>query len=327
MPQEVLPNIHLIEVPIPHSPLRATNAYFIHGAERSLLVDTGQNRPESLEALRRGLHDLSADLCRTDVFLTHMHADHSGLLPFIASTESAVYASAPDAEIVNYLLTTENPLERLYHEACRNGFTPEEANKALSRHPGNIPGDHHPMHFTTLADGDRLDAGGYSFLCVATPGHTAGHLCLYEPEKRILLSGDHILGDISPNITHYYGENDPLTDFLASLEKIARLDVERVLPGHRRAFGNCRERIAELVSHHKARAAEVLEILEAGPLTGYEVAARMTWDMVYRTWKEVAPTQKFFATGEALAHIHYLEHQGLICRTGQNDRQVRFFRP
>ena len=314
MPEQVLPEIFRIEVPIPHSPLKATNAYLIRGEGRNLLVDTGQNRSESLNALNEGLSKLSVDLGATDIFLTHMHADHSGLLPFFKTPTTRIYASAEDADRVNHMLTADDPMKNLYRAALRNGFSPEEAKLAIRRHPGNAAGSQAPLEFSYIEDGDEIQVAEYHFVCIATPGHTQGHVCLYEPEKRFLLSGDHILGDISPNITHFLGDGDPLADFLGSLKKCEALMVGKVLPGHRRIFTDCRGRIRELIEHHQRRAEEVLHILSDAPATGYQVAARMTWDMVYRDWAEVAPAQKYFATGEALSHIHFLERQGLVRR-------------
>ena len=317
--EQIFPSIFRIEVPIPHSPLKATNAYVIKGEKRNLLVDTGQNRPESLAVLQAGLAELSIDMTATDIFLTHMHADHSGLLPLIKTEGTRIFASAKDAESVNYMLTAQSPMERLFQAACRNGFSPEEARQAIQRHPGSDTGERKPLNFSLLSEGEKIEVAGYQFTCIATPGHTKGHLCLYEENKKLLLSGDHVLGDISPNITHYLGNDDPLADFLASLQLIEELTVDTVLPGHRRIFHDCRGRIKELKEHHRGRAEEALVILADGPMSGYQVAARMTWDMVFRSWEEVAPTQKYFATGEALSHIHYLEKQGWVGRVEQEE--------
>ncbi|NMC33298.1 MAG: MBL fold metallo-hydrolase [Veillonellaceae bacterium] len=319
MSEQVLPNIYRIEVPIPHSPLKATNAYVIRGNDRVLLVDSGQNRQESLTVLKQGLDELSVDLQQTDIFLTHMHADHSGLLTFLKTDSNRIFASQEDAGRVNQMLTADNPLEPLYQAAIRNGFSPEEAGKAITRHPGNVRGKLAALDFVFVKDNDVIQAGDYEFVCITTPGHTQGHACLYEPSRRFLISGDHILGDISPNITHFLGKGDPLADFLASLRKVSNLSVGTVLPGHRRIFNDCQGRICELQEHHRRRADEVAVILADRPMTGYQVAARMTWDMVYREWAEVAPAQKYFATGEALSHIHYLENRGYVRRLEQEN--------
>jgi glyoxylase-like metal-dependent hydrolase (beta-lactamase superfamily II) len=318
MVEEVFPEIYRMEIPIPRSPLKATNAYVIKGTERSLLIDSGQNCAEALTAIQAGLRELQVDLHLTDIFVTHMHADHSGLLPFLRQEGTCFFASAADADVINHMFTEADPMEPLRVAACQNGFAPEEAVAAIQRHPGNDIGSKAGLEFNCAADGDIIAAGPFHFRCVATPGHTQGHLCLYEPEHKLLISGDHILGDISPNITYYWGERNPLQQFLNSLNLVDQLDVVQVLPGHRRLFADCRGRIKELREHHQHRLSEAYSILQDGPLTGYQVAAHMTWDMVFRSWDEVAPVQKFFATGEALAHLQFLLAQEKVQCNWQN---------
>ena len=312
MVEEVYPSIFRMEIPIPRSPLKATNSYVIKGDGRTLLIDSGQNCPESLAAIRAGLAELAVDLSQTDIFVTHMHADHSGLLPFLNQAGTRFFASAEDAEVINHMFTEVDHLESLRIAACENGFTPEEAVAAIQRHPGNDVGSRAGLVFETVVDGDVFSAGPFRFRCVATPGHTQGHLCLYEADHKLLLSGDHILGDISPNITYYWGERSPLHQFRASLRLVDELAVDRVLPGHRRIFDDCHGRIQELYAHHRLRLDEAYAIVKNAPMTGYQVASCMTWDMVYRTWDEVAPVQKFFATGEALAHLRFLLAEGKV---------------
>ncbi len=312
MVEEVYPSIFRMEIPIPRSPLKATNSYVIKGAERTLLIDSGQNCEESLAAIRAGLSELSVDLAQTDIFVTHMHADHSGLLPFLRQEGTRFFASAADADVINHMFTEADPLESLRVAACENGFAPEEAAAAIRRHPGNDIGSRDALQFETVVDGAVFAAGPFRFRCIATPGHTQGHICLYEADHKLLISGDHILGDISPNITYYWGEQNPLQQFWRSLRLVEGLDVKKVLPGHRRLFDDCHGRIEELFTHHRHRLDEAYAIVKTEPMTGYQVAAGMTWDMVYRTWDEVAPVQKFFATGEALAHLRYLMAEGKV---------------
>ncbi|MFH1638760.1 MAG: MBL fold metallo-hydrolase, partial [Chloroflexota bacterium] len=85
-----------------------------------------------------------------------------------------------------------------------------------------------------------------------------------------------------------------------------------VLPGHRRIFSDLKARVDELKCHHKARADEAMSILQQGSKNAYQVAAQMTWDISYRNWDEIAVFQRMFATGEALAHLKYLEAEGKI---------------
>jgi glyoxylase-like metal-dependent hydrolase (beta-lactamase superfamily II) len=80
MIEEVLPALFRIEIPLPGSPLKSINSYVIRALDRTLIVDTGLNRKECLEAMQAGLRELGVDLKETDFFITHMHADHFGLV-------------------------------------------------------------------------------------------------------------------------------------------------------------------------------------------------------------------------------------------------------
>ena len=86
MVTELMKDIYRIEVPLPKNPMKLLNSYLIRSDGRSLVIDTGFNRPECKEALMSGLKELNVDFDRTDLFLTHLHADHSGLL-FSVKTE------------------------------------------------------------------------------------------------------------------------------------------------------------------------------------------------------------------------------------------------
>jgi hypothetical protein len=113
---------------------------------------------------------------------------------------------------------------------------------------------------------------------------------------------------------------------MTSLRKIAAFAVNLVLPGHRGIFVDCRGRIDQLLKHHHRRLDEVSTIVAEGrPISGYQVAARMTWDMVYKSWDDVAASQKFFATGEALSHLRYLECKGEIQRSA-HDNTIIYWR-
>jgi glyoxylase-like metal-dependent hydrolase (beta-lactamase superfamily II) len=142
-------------------------------------------------------------------------------------------------------------------------------------------------------------------------------MCLYEPVGKILVCGDHILGDITPNIQCWSGQENPLKSYLKSLDRVYELKVDLALPGHRSLIRNCRERIAELKRHHQERADEVLAILGKDAKHAYQVASEMTWDIDCESWERFPVAQKWFATGEAIAHLIYLEEKGMIFRAGE----------
>lgn len=305
--EKIMPGLYKIEVPLPRNPLKALNSYVIKGPERNLIIDTGMNRKECSEVMLSALGELAVDLEKTDFFITHMHADHSGLLGTLASASSRVYCSGPDSEIILYTGSWDDILKG----AGRHGFPEGQLQSALEKHPGYKYSSRNPVKFSTVTDGQGIAMGDYHFRCVATPGHTVGHMCLYEPDKKLLVSGDHVLADITPNISLFTNtEGNPLRDYLASLDKVCRLEVDLVLPGHRRVINNLRERAGQLKRHHAERAEEIIAILKKGAADGYTVASQMTWDLDCPTWEQFPTPQKWFATGEAIAHLVYLENEG-----------------
>ncbi len=312
MVDEVAPELFRVEVPLPNNPLKALNSYVIRGTDRNLVIDTGMMREECERALAAGLQELDVDLARTDFFITHFHADHLGLVSRFATDTSTVYLNEPEAKLVASFRGAGAFWDRVAGFA-RTGGIPEAAiQEALRKHPGVKYSPPAYPEFTVLGEGDVVRVGEYNFECVATPGHTPGHLCLYERDRRLFASGDHILGDITPNISAWFENVNPLGDYLASLDKVSALDVALVLPGHRRLFEDFQGRIAELKHHHQVRAEEVLAILATGSKTVYEVASEMTWNIAAATWDAFPVMQKWFATGEAAAHLRYLEERGAV---------------
>jgi glyoxylase-like metal-dependent hydrolase (beta-lactamase superfamily II) len=311
LPKEILNNLYSIEVPLPRNPLKATNSYVIKAQPRNLIIDTGFNRDECMRAMNAALAELGIDLSRTDFFVTHMHSDHLGLVPTLATGTSKIYFNQRDADIYHHASNSEY-LNYTRSFALMNGFPENELKDALDRHPGYRYRAQGRLKFTYLREGDIIGIDDYRFRCVETPGHTLGHMCLYEPDKKILVAGDHVLANITPNITLWSDDWNPLNEYLGSLEKVYALDVELVLPGHRDTFKDCRGRIRELQHHHRARADEVLSILEGGDTDAYEIASRMSWDIDCDSWDQFPVSQKWFATGEAIAHLKYLEEKGRI---------------
>jgi glyoxylase-like metal-dependent hydrolase (beta-lactamase superfamily II) len=309
--EEIRPNIFRCKIPLPDNPLKYLNSYIIKSDNRNLIVDTGFNRKECFEAMQSGLRKLDIDLDRTDFFITHLHADHFGLVARLLSKNSRLFFNRPEMELIE----TWEGFEPMIAFAGKNGFPKNDLRKALDAHPGNKFGSDWVPDLETLSDGDTIAVGPYVFQCIETPGHTLGHTCLYEPTEKILIAGDHILVDITPNIQCWSEDENPLQNYFNSLEKVYDLDVKLVLPGHRRLFKDHRKRIDELKQHHQHRLDEVCSILESKPPKhAHYVASKMSWDIRCDNWDDFPIAQKWFATGEAIAHLNYLQQSGRISR-------------
>jgi len=318
MPEELFPNLFRIEIPLPDSPLKYLNSYLIKGSDRNLVVDTGLNRDECLTAMHAGLAALEVDLDRTDFFITHLHADHFGLVGRLVRETGKIYFNRPDTELIE----SWEGFDPMIAYAGANGFPENELRAALHNHPGHKYGSDWIPELNIINEGDKFNIGGFHFACVQTPGHTMGHMCLYEPDRKILIAGDHILIDITPNIQCWSDDENPLKEYLASLDKVDKLEVKHVLPGHRRLFSDHHGRIDELKQHHVIRLEETLGILQEGPMSAFEVASRMTWDIKCDSWEEFPVAQRWFATGEAISHLRFLEEEGKLSRRKNSDATV-----
>ena len=312
MIEAVCDMIYRIEVLLPGNPLKSLNAYCIKGQDRHLLIDTGFNRPECLDALTAALRELDVDRRRLDICVTHLHADHSGLAAsLIEGSGGTIWFSAGDGNAINAIARAgdEEHYANFARRMLPHGFAAQEVQSLVASHPVIIFSPP-ALSFTPIRNGDALRYGEYVLRVVSTPGHTPDHIALYEAGRRLLFAGDHILGDITPNITRWPDVQDSLGDYLSSLESVSRLDVALTLPGHRSLIRDTQARIAQIQAHHARRLAEARSILEDGPADAYTVASRMTWEMRYASWKDFPVPQKWFAAGEALAHLDRLVAAG-----------------
>lgn len=314
MIEEIRPALYRVVVPLPGNPLKEVNSYVLTSSDRNLVIDTGMKRPECQEVLEAGLDEIGVDLERTDFVATHLHADHAGLVSTLLRSGSRAFMGALDAQVMGIAFADLRKTIPLQEYAVRSGFPAEEVRKSLHNHPGNKYSGQRVVDYIPLEGGEVFEVGGYRLEVVATPGHTQGHIALYERAKKLFFSGDHVLGDITPNIQAWSDEHDPLATYLSSLARVDELDVELCLPGHRSLIEDFGQRIAELVEHHRVRANEVISILTGDRKTAYQTASQMSWDIVARSWEDFPIMQRWFATGEAIAHIRYLEQKGLVRR-------------
>lgn len=312
MPEQVLENVYRIRIGLPNSPLKVLNSYFIKGAPRNLLIDTGFRHLDCKAEMRSALRELGADMADTDILLTHLHADHSGLASEIATPETRLFISR--REIPWMSGDTRRAIwDGDTRRMLASGFPPEEAYDertfATSRAMASDPTF---SRYLPIDEGDTFSCGGYTLRAVCTPGHTPGHMCFWMEEQKTLFAGDHVLFDITPNITVWHGLDDALGAYLESLRKIDAYDARLVLPGHREP-GDLHERVKTLIAHHENRLDECFAVVCQNPgATAYELASKMTWKVRCSSWNEFPINQKWFAVGECHSHLRHLEALGKV---------------
>ncbi len=309
------PDIYLIHVPLPGNPLKNLNSYVIKSSSRNLIIDTGFNMPECHEALLAGLKELgvSPDV-NTDIYATHFHSDHIGLVPKLKGEDTKVYLHPADYDYVKgeALKTKWDEVEEKF---ILESFPEEKVYELRKMNPARIYAPERVFDAELLNDNDTFSIDGLEFRAIYTPGHTPGHMCLYIESEKVLFLGDHVLFDITPNITNWVGVGDSLRDYLDSLEKVKKLSVKTPLPAHRNVPMDMYERIEQLFTHHKNRLSDTVNVLEKEKdLTAYEIAGKMKWNMRGKGWEAFPDSQKWFAVGETLAHLDYLAYDNLVVR-------------
>ena len=241
-------------------------------------------------------------------------SDHSGMADLFAGPGRRIYLGEDDLRFLRLYLYGD--LEKKRRERyVAEGFSREMVEQIHKINPANnmaLPdvGD----DFYGLKNGEMIQVGEYRLQTVFMPGHTPGNTMFWAAEQGVMFSGDHILFDITPNITAWEFVEDSLGDYLKSLKQAKAFTVMKTLPGHRKA-GDYHSRIDELLKHHQLRLAEALSIIREHPgLTAYDITAQMTWRIRARNWDEFPITQKWFAVGECLSHLDYLRKRERIVR-------------
>jgi glyoxylase-like metal-dependent hydrolase (beta-lactamase superfamily II) len=313
---EVASGVIRVQLPMPFE-LKHVNVYLLRDGDGYTLVDTGLQTQESREALARGLDESGIALHRvTRILITHIHPDHFGLAGELRERSGA--------ELVIHRLEVSlmEPryarAEDLVQDVARwlhvNGVPETEAEflKSASMAAREFVSVVEPD--SLLEGAERLALDGADLQVVWTPGHSPGHCCFFLPSKRLLLSGDHLLPKISPNIgLHPQSGADPLGDYLSALDRVARLDVDLVLPAHGDPFGDHTGRIAVIKQHHEERKLAILE-LATSPQTGWELASKLFHGIMERN-----VFQQRLALQETLAHCQSLADDGRMLKRFTRD--------
>lgn len=314
MMREIYPNIYTFPIRLPKSPLREIHSYVIKGEDRTVVIDTGYNQPESLADMLAGLKELEVDMKDVDLIITHLHADHSGLATLFHDAGATIYAGKVDGQLFNAMATGEywdllGRFPKLY------GIADHEM--AIEDNPGYRFKLDRAVPFKVLEIGSRFRVGGFKFEVVDLIGHTPGHIGLYDRQKQIMFSADTVLDPITPNIT-FWGDDYPniLATYLCTLDKLRRLPLRFLFPGHRQLITDHVKRIDELENHHFERMQEILDAIgEDERVTVRDVSARIKWRIKADSWDDFPKSQKWFASGETMAHMDYLVASGHLDMT------------
>ena len=324
--EQVRPGLWSIPVPLPNNPLRYVLVYALElDGGGVAIIDAGWNTDEAWGALSAGLATVGGSIADVEaVLVTHIHPDHYGLAGRVREASGAWIGLHPKDAVMleSRYVDTDDLLEAMTGVLTLSGV-PDEKLPDLALASMVI------KSMVTMAEPDvlfedqkEIELPGWRLRTIWTPGHSPGHVCFHSADRRLLLSGDHILPRITPNISvHAQQFSNPLGDYLESLAKVRDLGTDEVLPAHEYRFADLGSRIDELTAHHADRLDEIVEDLQAHPgSTAWQITLRMHWS---RPWDDIEPFMQRQANGETLAHCVLLELHDRVRRVG--DAPALFF--
>jgi glyoxylase-like metal-dependent hydrolase (beta-lactamase superfamily II) len=275
--ERVLPGVYRLRLPLPWPGVPHGNAWAVRAGDGIVLFDTGMHQPGSMMELERAL--AMCGLVVEDVRLvvcTHAHSDHYGQAATICERAGCELWMHPKYEHMS--VGEQDPEATLQRriEVARQSGVPEEPLRRFAEerkdHESGISAVIAPDRALLPGVEVMTDLGAWTVH--ETPGHAPSHVCLFQPERRLLISGDHLLGRISPFFDMGYSP-DPVGEFVSSLDVVQRLGARLCLPGHGRTF-------TDVLAHIEGNRALVAERLEKAlaaiserPLTVFETVPRM----------------------------------------------------
>jgi len=307
---EVAEGVHELRLPIPFEDGHV-NCFLLPDGEQVDLVDCGMNQPESLELLQQAMREVAGPEARLrKLLVTHIHPDHYGAAGVLTQEWGAqLYLHRLEIPLVHpRYLQLDALVAEVHRYLLANGVPEAEAEviqnasrsfaKSVSTAPLAVP----------LDGAETLEMGTRRLRVEWTPGHSPGHVCLFDPQDRLLFAGDQLLPEDTPNIgLHPQSTPNPLDDFLSSLSRLASLQPRLVLPAHGRPFSGAAERVEWLRDFHEKRKARILEIMGDGTCSGWEVALGI-WGHRAHHWEQR------LALAEALAHLQTMAEEDQLLK-------------
>jgi glyoxylase-like metal-dependent hydrolase (beta-lactamase superfamily II) len=272
--ERVLPGLWRLRLPLPWPGVPHCNAWAIAAGSGVVLVDTGMHEPGSLAQLERALDQVNLRLEHVRLLVcTHAHSDHWGQAAPIRDRAGCEFWMHPRHQ--HAAGGEEGRAAALARrlEVARQSGVSDTALSAYAERARDMPSGIARViePDRELVPGIEIDTDLGTWTVHETPGHAPSHICLFQAERRLLISGDHVLGRIS--LFFDYGHTpDPVEEFLDSLNRVDELDARLALSGHGKPFVDVHGHIEGNRKLVKERIAATLAALREGPRTAVEIA-------------------------------------------------------
>jgi glyoxylase-like metal-dependent hydrolase (beta-lactamase superfamily II) len=333
---KTIENVHQIKIDIPWD-VKFVCVYLYKIKENYILFDAGLafgNWPKLFFSSLKKL-DISPNKI-THCFISHSHLDHIGLIGKLKRKNPHIKILMHD--ITHQQLKWENDpenseklekdTEKTIQKMSQYGITKKQG-KILAQYFLKWPRMkryHKPD--VILHDDDEIEIQNTTLRVIWTPGHSLGHICLFDTNKKYLFSGDHILSRITPHIGLFivnksikeqyqeYDFNNILELYLKSLKKIYKLKPKIIFPAHQEIIRDPMKRISDIQAHHKQRLHEIKSVIKNNPMSPYEISKIHFGDL-----DEI---NSFLALSEVLAHLRFLKAKGEV-KIEKSNKVIQFY--
>jgi glyoxylase-like metal-dependent hydrolase (beta-lactamase superfamily II) len=305
--ERVLPGVWRLRLPLPWPGVPHGNAWALAAGDGIVLVDTGVHEPGSMGHLELAMDQVGLKVEHVRLLVcTHAHSDHYGQAATIMDRTGCELWMHPDyGHMTRAATEPEVYFERRLEVAAMSGV-PRPALEAYRAARKNANDDYGVARVVEpdrhLVEGMEFQTDLGTWRTIETPGHAPSHICFFQPERRLLISGDHLLGRVS--LFYDIGHTpDPAGEFLNSLDKVEDLDARLCLPGHGRTFSDVRAHIHANRTLVAERVQKVLDAVATEELTAFEVIPH-----VYGEAPSAATGNWWLS--ETLAYLTHLEATG-----------------
>ncbi len=280
--ETVLRGVYRLRLPLPWPGVPHCNAWAVAADDGFVLFDTGMHQPDSMENLERALAMCGLRLQQARlVVCTHAHSDHYGQAATIVARAGCELWMHPNHAHMTRMAEDPDAMLARRLEVARQSGVPEEP---LQRYAAQRRSSETGIAAVIEPDRDLLtgltiETALGPWTVYETPGHAPSHVCLFQPERRLLISGDHLLGRIS--LYFDYGSSpDPVGEFLHSLDVVQKLGARLCLPGHGRTFADVHAHIEGNRKLVHERLESVSAALQQGPLSAFEIVPHVYGDTI-----------------------------------------------
>jgi glyoxylase-like metal-dependent hydrolase (beta-lactamase superfamily II) len=304
--ERLLPGVWRLRLPLPWPGVPHGNAWAVAAGDGIVLFDTGMHEPGSMANLERAMDMVGLKVEHVRLLVcTHAHSDHCGQAATIVQRAGCELWMHPDHAHMTAALDDPGAALMRRLEVARSAGVPEEPLRqwAQARRGQSLGVAGIVAPDRDLVDGVVVQTDLGPWEVVETPGHAPSHVCLWQRERRLLISGDHLLGRVSLFFDYGYSP-DPAGEFLTSLDRVEALDARLCLPGHGRTFGDVPGHIAANRKLVGERLASLEDALRGdGPLTAYDAIPRVYGE-------ELTSLTSYWWLNETLCYLRHLQVTG-----------------